>query len=62
MPALDIPFFGTLVLSLTLISASYTMAVAIGAGSGTITREVVWGGAKLAVLGIALGLLLARGQ
>ena len=34
MPALDIPFFGTLVLSLTLISASYTMAVSIGAGRG----------------------------
>ena len=34
MPALDIPFFGTLILSLTLISASYTMAMAMGAGQG----------------------------
>ena len=34
MPTLDIPFFGTLVLSLTLISASYTMAIAMGAGRG----------------------------
>ncbi len=34
MPALDIPFFGTLVLCLILISASYTMAVAVGAGQG----------------------------
>ena len=34
MPALDIPFFGTLVLCLILISASYTMAVAMGAGQG----------------------------
>jgi cytochrome c-type biogenesis protein CcmF len=34
MPALDIPFFGTLVLCLILVSASYTMAVAMGAGQG----------------------------
>jgi cytochrome c-type biogenesis protein CcmF len=34
MPAIDIPFFGTLVLCLTLISASYTLAVAMGAGRG----------------------------
>ena len=32
MPALDIPFFGTLILSLTLISATYTKAKAMGAG------------------------------
>jgi cytochrome c-type biogenesis protein CcmF len=34
MPALDIPFFGTLILGLILISASYTMAIAMGAGQG----------------------------
>ena len=35
MPALDIPFFGTLILGLTLISASYTMADRHGGGPGT---------------------------
>jgi predicted permease len=35
------------------------LRMAIGAGSGTITREVVWGGAKLALVGVGIGLVLA---
>src|SRR5688500_153033 len=34
MPAIDIPFFGTLVLCLVLISAGYTIAIAAVAGRG----------------------------
>src|SRR5688572_31693409 len=34
MPAIDIPFFGTLVLCLVLISAGYTIGVAVLAGRG----------------------------
>jgi cytochrome c-type biogenesis protein CcmF len=34
VPALDIPFFGTLVLCLILVSAAYTMGVAVLAGRG----------------------------
>ncbi|MEM8607122.1 MAG: cytochrome c-type biogenesis CcmF C-terminal domain-containing protein [Myxococcota bacterium] len=34
MPAFDIPFLGTLLLCLILVSAAYTMAMAMGAGSG----------------------------
>lgn len=34
MPQLDIPLLGTLVLSLTLVMAAYTMAMAMGAGRG----------------------------
>jgi cytochrome c-type biogenesis protein CcmF len=45
MPSLDIPFFGTLVLSLILISASYTMAIAMGAGRGRpqLLASARWG-------------------
>ena len=34
MPAIDLPFFGTLVLCITFVLATYTMAVAVGAGRG----------------------------
>lgn len=34
MLAIDIPFFGTLILCLILISAAYTMSMAMGAGRG----------------------------
>ncbi len=34
MSAIDVPFFGTLILSLTLVASAYTMAVAMGAGRG----------------------------
>ncbi len=34
MPAIDIPFFGNLVLCLILVSAAYTLAMALGAARG----------------------------
>ena len=42
MPALDIPFFGTLVLSLILISASYTMAMAMAAYDPSAFDTISW--------------------
>jgi cytochrome c-type biogenesis protein CcmF len=34
MPAIDVPFFGNLLLCATLVAASYTFAMALGAGRG----------------------------
>lgn len=34
MPTVDIPFFGTLVLSATLVAAAYTFAISVAAGRG----------------------------
>ena len=40
-------------------SREMALRMAIGAGAGSIARTVVWDGARLALLGAALGLLLA---
>ena len=34
MPAIDLPFFGTLVLCITFVMAAYTLTVSVGAGRG----------------------------
>ena len=59
MPAIDVPFFGNLVLCLVLVAASYTFAMALGAARGrphllAASRRGVFATCALVVVAVAL--------